>query len=428
MGATENGNIITGSWDCTLKVWRIVPARQFNSVLIGKKPEEPLDYRSIGSNGSGSAEGNKIFQEELGHGNWGSSGQNRHPDASSSSCFVKEQWVGDGRVELEQVCVIETSHPVECLSVVGDHVLVGGRGTSSLFVYSLSSRKLLTTLCLNLHNPTPTAQFTAVDSCENIVAASQKDCIFKLFKDRSGSDIDVIHQQYSASTNSPAASASRWWLIETCALGSVTVWEVLLCSSAQSSNDERAVRVSRAAVSSSPASTRSRASNSHSQPPDLSGPLVFDCVLLGRVNCYGSFATIPGINSTQIRESYPHRPGAIRFPMWDVLCGFKDGNIRGWRVRPTSASSANSVEVVETGCFCSLGDWITWLDEDAVADIVVAGAWDGMIRVWDKRKKALRRSLVSNVKSAVLCLVRVNEILVVGNYNGSLIAFDFGRK
>ncbi|KAJ3065214.1 hypothetical protein HDU98_011401, partial [Podochytrium sp. JEL0797] len=158
---------------------------------------------------------------------------------------------------------------------------------------------------------------------------------------------------------------------------------------------------------------------------------VVDCMAFGDISFLGSFETTGGVNGVQMTATGIEGH-------WNLLCGFKDGNIGGWTVCLTENNpdadetdeqgiSINKVTVSATGSLCSLGDWITWLDEDEIADVVIAGAWDGRIRVWDKRKRALRRSLISDMRSAVLCLKIVGEALIAGSYNGSLVVYDFSK-
>ncbi|RKO90450.1 WD40-repeat-containing domain protein [Blyttiomyces helicus] len=99
--------------------------------------------------------------------------------------------------------------------------------------------------------------------------------------------------------------------------------------------------------------------------------------------------TVPGIRCS---HKVPSGPTGL-----DLVCGFKDGNLRMWRVH-LAPGGATADPPVTLSC---LSDWITCTDVDALADVVVAGSWDRRVRIWDAERGCLRRTLRET--SPVLC-------------------------
>ncbi|KAJ3124404.1 hypothetical protein HK101_006141 [Irineochytrium annulatum] len=140
---------------------------------------------------------------------------------------------------------------------------------------------------------------------------------------------------------------------------------------------------------------------------------------------------------------------------WDVVCGFKDGNLRGWRMEvpdgtgEVDATGAMAVEgelvpaepsrlrVSREGTLSSLSDLICCVHVDPTAEVVVAGSWDGRLRVWDRRKVSdvsgdefggrLRRTLFTDSRSAVMSMAVVGEIMASGCYDGSVTVWEWGQ-
>jgi WD40 repeat protein len=147
-----------------------------------------------------------------------------------------------------------------------------------------------------------------------------------------------------------------------------------------------------------------------------------------------SISTTPGILCCWLEERATTDSG------WDVLCGFKDGNLRGWHVHiappPTEVEDGSILPLITTcqvepmtSILSSMGDWITCIHRDSLSDVVVAGSWDGRIRIWDLRKGLLKRTVVSGTgtRSAVLGLSVVGNAMVVGCYDGTIVVHEFGR-
>ncbi|ORY45663.1 WD40 repeat-like protein [Rhizoclosmatium globosum] len=389
---TSTGEVITGSWDGTLKVWKLVESAplsasakevqdcvRWDEIVQGRwgrrvtqsrpRPAQVSEGLTVGGEEiEDSVWLNGIENDGLGIGELvdqaEESGRSSTVDASYDTLVNNEPgktWVGNGRYELELLKSIDTPYPIECMSLHGTHL------KQLLQLWDLQTGTLLAAIA---------KKHDANTSC------------VKLVQD--------------------GAKPGHWFVIEACAKGSVAVWRFVHSTCVKG-------RVAKPI----PDPLRNA----------LDEELVFDLTTYGSVSFVGAFETTGGINSAQIRETGVDCE-------WNMLCGFKDGNVRGWKVclkenadeTVDDGYERNKIEITATGSLCSLGDWITMLTEDPVADIVIAGAWDGRIRVWDKRKKALRRSLVSDTRSAVLCLKTIGDVLIAGSYNGSIVVYDFSTS
>ncbi|KAJ3054100.1 hypothetical protein HDU99_007845, partial [Rhizoclosmatium hyalinum] len=332
-------------------------------------------------------------------------------------------WVGNGRYELELLKSIDTPYPIECMSLHGTHLVTGGRGPNPLTLWTLAPYpKIVQTLTTRPYLQPPhihtSSHITCLDVTSTVIATAQKQ-LLQLWDLQTGTLLAAIAKKHDANTScvklvQDGAKPGHWFVIEACAKGSVAVWRFVHSTCVKG----RVVILKACALKAKPIVDPLRNA--------LDEELVFDWTAYGPVSFVGAFETTGGINSAQIRETGVDCE-------WNMLCGFKDGNVRGWKVclkenadeTVNDGYERNKIEITATGSLCSLGDWITMLTEDPVADIVIAGAWDGRIRVWDKRKKALRRSLVSDTRSAVLCLKTVGDVLIAGSYNGSIVVYDF---
>ncbi|KAJ3006189.1 UNVERIFIED_CONTAM: hypothetical protein HDU68_004217 [Siphonaria sp. JEL0065] len=482
-GQDSSELIVTGSWDGTLKIWKLVYSPKmsesakemldglcWDEIIRGRKRSNAgLGYDSDNEDGEDEETNEDDGDEEATVGAEDSvwlSGvendtmgigelvdhvhgeiQNMVDDVdeggSSSSSYgisAGKSWIGAGKYELELVKSIDSPYPIECMSIDGTHLVTGGRGPNPLTLWSLSPypqiiRQLTSKPFLQPPYQHTSSHITCIHVSFPLIATSQKQ-LLQVWHLPTGTLLAAISKKTDSNTScikivqdTSTKNQPSWWILEACAFGSISVWkfnrEITNFVSPQAKTDlsmHHSVKVKPI-----PDAQRNL----------LEEPRQFECTVYGHVEFIGSFETIGGINSAQIRET-----GAEN--QWDLLCGFKDGNIRGWNVTlkreiedgrdnvvenvDADGYSRNRIDITGTGSLCSLGDWITWLNEDFIADVVIAGAWDGRIRVWDKRKKALRRSLVSDIRSAVLCLKTIGDVLIAGSYNGSLVVYDFSKQ
>ncbi|KAI9340490.1 hypothetical protein BDR26DRAFT_861193 [Obelidium mucronatum] len=359
-----------------------------------------------------------------------------------------KSWTGAGKYELELVKSIEASYPIECMSIDGNHLVTGGRGPTPLTLWTLSPypkviRHLTATKpFLRPPHQHSSSHITCIHVSYPYAVTAQKQ-LLQIWHLPTATLLAAVSKQTDSNTSCVKLVQNEntgvWWIFEACAYGSISVWKIdnrttpILSTTPRNNNRNTTTQNQEHQIPSSikikPIPDPLRSS--------LEEAREIECIVYGAeaLTFMGSFETMGGINSAQIRETGVENH-------WELLCGFKDGNIRGWNVGLSCSNSVdtpsqatdpdgymiNQITIKTTGSLCSLGDWITWLNEDPIADVVIAGAWDGRIRVWDKRKKALRRSLVSDIRSAVLCLKTVGEyFLVAGSYNGSLVVYDFSR-
>ncbi|KAJ3411676.1 hypothetical protein HDV05_001837 [Chytridiales sp. JEL 0842] len=344
-----------------------------------------------------------------------------------------ESGSGTGDLELELEMNLQAPGPVECLQYQ-DHLLVtGGRGpqTASLCLWNLSTGQLLQVLS---QTPEQTSQVpdreavSCLDFAGGVVLAGYKSLIrvydiSHMIHSKSHvenvnmnatllaeiaspgtnvTSIKIVGKDETPSTSSTSAqhNPKSIYAVSTCAFGTVSIWKIDTTKTAQPVNV---------------------------------------------VTCLVSISTVPGILCSHISEAETSSVGRT---CWDILCGFKDGNIRGWNVfftkEPTRARSQivgdgqekrggdddSGLKVVPMpNTLSSLGDWITCVHADPLADIVAAGSWDGRIRVWDLRQGTLKRTLGSGTgsRTAVLGLSVLGSVMVTGCYDGSLVVHEFGR-
>ncbi|KAI8852442.1 WD40-repeat-containing domain protein [Chytridium lagenaria] len=271
---------------------------------------------------------------------------------------------GNGELQLELVRTIEGTGPIECLKYSNDILATGGRCTTtnigSITLYSLSKGTRLRTLWPTSTSPHDISSITCLDLTATRVAAAWKNTI--RVWDTAGTPIATLPKP-AANITTVKVVGER--IVETCAFGSVSVWD------------------------------------------------------LRKETMVGSVATVPGILCASLDED---ERGI------DVICGYKDGNLRGFEIQPTPSFPSTS-----TGTFSSLSDWITCVHADPVTGIVVAGSWDGRVRVWDRRGReeggVLRRTLVtSEARSAVLCVAGVGRVIVTGCYDGGVVVWEVGER
>ncbi|KAJ3114825.1 hypothetical protein HK100_001543, partial [Physocladia obscura] len=532
--APDGQQVFTGSWDKTVKIWKIVPSalqqRAFSRIAaanssssgggkIISEQDDKQGWQDIADGNWARGRRNSDASEELvtnegsvwleGNGNDGwrigetVDGNDAYGESEDSDDGIEPnkskpppqisgaRWKGTGKFELQLFCTIPVSckltpnlclfllvfeivpfllffsDPVECISLYKEYLIAGGRGTGSIEIFSTKSRnrivKLLATS--DRHHQQPplslnAPQVTCIDVCNGLIATSQKNsiCLWDYFlKPINSNDGGQHHMVASISKNDAnictvkifqdpdAARNNEWWIIDACSLGVVSLWKY--CRQNPSPAEGSQQRIQRQekqlrVIHISPILDPQR------DLMAVSEVSVIDCEIYtaetgGSLSFIGCFETVSGMNSAQISQIAPienKRLSSASCNQWDLLCGFKDGNLRGWKVStiprlPATAvtGTLNQIEpnfifTTETVSLHSLGDWITCLNENW--DVVVAGAWDGRIRVWDKRRRgALRRSLVSDVKSAVLCLEVVGnqQVLVAGLYNGALVVYDFTK-
>ncbi|KAI8606844.1 WD40-repeat-containing domain protein [Chytriomyces sp. MP71] len=298
------------------------------------------------------------------------------------------------------------------MAIKGDNIVTGGRGQISLTLHSLSRGQTIKNLLpprskLAAGHRINPSHVTRLEMNEHLIVSVQKQSI-NVWSIRTGTLLGTITHTDDANISGIAIfptseTPHTYCIVESCAFGSITLWKFEF----DPSKPIVASKSFEHTITPIPDQTRT------TPTPEISSSTF---TVHGPIQPIGAFETTPGINTLDIRETaHPNTH--------DILCGFKDGNLRSWRV----VLNKGALFVSSTGALCSLGDWITSVHADPLAAVVIAGAWDGRIRVWDERKRALRRSLVSDVRSAVLCLEVVGDLLIAGSYNGSLVVYDFSK-
>ncbi|KAI8839308.1 hypothetical protein BJ741DRAFT_90570 [Chytriomyces cf. hyalinus JEL632] len=327
-----------------------------------------------------------------------------------------EHWSGGGRYELLLERTIETQFDqIECLSVHGNLLVSGGRGLFPLAIHDLTSGtpikylqpRRTTTREDSIH-------VSSIDMDASLIISAQKQTIH-VWSIKTGTllaSISRIHPDANiASIQLFKSCANSWYIFEGCAFGSISVWKFKWDGVTQLSDE------SARTVTVQPITTPD---NNNHEPSNTSSP-EFQFTLQGPLSHMGTIETTAGMNCMNAHHS------SGKTCTFTILCGFKDGNIRSYKAQISDHKEPTNLLIHATGSLCSLGDWITNVDRDSqYGNVVVAGAWDGRIRVWDQRTCALRRSLVSDTQSAVLCLKMIGQdVLVAGSYNGSLVVYDF---
>ncbi|KAJ3225846.1 hypothetical protein HDU81_007648 [Chytriomyces hyalinus] len=454
--------IVTAAWDGSIKVWRLlerdpVSIKQDSAAentLWDTADNEHVQLEAVSgfSNVSSQLSGTNAAEDsmwETGNENDGlGMGELLNQGALERAAIIPgntgtifeseiegEHWSGGGRYELLLERSVDTQckqhnfqhfstlklifHPVdqiECLSLHGNLLVSGGRGPFPLAIHDLTSG----TPIKYLQPPRTTSRedsvhVSSIDMDATLIISAQKQTIH-VWSIESGALLASISRMHPdaniASIQLFKSCTSSWYIFEGCAFGSISVWRFNWDGVTQLSNETaRTVTVQPVATP-----------DNHNEPSNFMSS-EFQFSLQGPLSHLGTFETTAGMNCMNAHPSSGTRS------TFTILCGFKDGNIRSWKVQVSgdTPGTKSSLHVHAIGSLCSLGDWITNVDHDSqYGNVVVAGAWDGRIRVWDQRTCALRRSLVSDTQSAVLCLKMIGQdVLVAGSYNGSLVVYDF---
>ncbi|KAJ3233912.1 hypothetical protein HDU78_006170 [Chytriomyces hyalinus] len=437
--------IVTAAWDGSIKVWRLLERDPISiqqdsaaeHVLWDTADNEhvQLDALSGLSNIPSQISGTSAAEDSM----WETGNENDGLGmgellnqvvieraaiipSNTGTMFESEtegdHWSGGGRYELLLERTIETQFDqIECLSLHGNLLVSGGRGPFPLAIHDLTSGtpikylqpRRTTTREDSIH-------VSSIDMDATLIISAQKQTIH-VWSIRSGTllaSISRIHPDANiASVQLFKSCTNSWYIFEGCAFGSISVWKFNWDGVTQLSDETaRTVTVQ-------PIVTPD---NNNNHEPSNSLPPEFQFTLQGPLCHMGTFETTAGMNCMNAYHS------SGKSSTFTILCGFKDGNIRSYKVQISdNEGGTSSLLIHATSSLCSLGDWTTNLDRDSqYGDVIVAGAWDGRIRVWDQRTCALRRSLVSDTQSAVLCLKMIGQnLLVAGSYNGSLVVYDF---
>ncbi|KAJ3104630.1 hypothetical protein HDU97_009021 [Phlyctochytrium planicorne] len=384
---------------------------------------------------------------------------------------------GNGDIELECVRVINGQGVIECLKLCGDNLVVGGRchatNNGIVSVYSISKgdkiRSLSTAWPPPQSDPSPYSFYqqprqphsspesvasdvrsiSCLDSDGALVVAAWKSTL-RVWDLVSGRPIaSASRQAGTANVTTISIVKPGELIVDTCALGSVSVWKL----DQQIRNRHHHKRIQHTFATDSGVDVESTDNENVSSDG---------------ITHLGSLPTVAGVLCSTVDEV--EDGGGL-----DILCGFKDGNLRGWKINderltacPEAVPSSNDTLMGEaeattstqqtpllaqsTGTLSSLSDWITCVCSDPLTDIVAAGSWDGRLRVWDRRQRpmgslemtdesdeiggdghglpgqgSLRRTLVNpEARSAVLCVTAVGRILISGCYDGGIMVHEFG--
>ena len=134
------------------------------------------------------------------------------------------------------------------------------------------------------------------------------------------------------------------------------------------------------------------------------------------------FPTSDGILCTQILNEGLERDHAY----FDLICGSKSGNINPFRIDKLKKYGEAQTPFKNLP-YQEGSDWIGCVEIDKNHDIVIAGSWDSLIRIWDARDGSLKRFLQSDAPSAVLSIAKCENVLVAGRYDGSISIWRFGE-
>ena len=119
---------------------------------------------------------------------------------------------------------------------------------------------------------------------------------------------------------------------------------------------------------------------------------------------------------------------------WRLLAGYRDGNIRSWTIEYNTASNT-AISLTPHPLLCSLGDKISCLS--VYENIILAGSWDGRLRLFDQSSLQNRKTLASTTSSSPIlsvshCLglssgngVVRDDSIVTGHYDGSITVWQF---
>jgi WD40 repeat protein len=402
---------------------------------------------------------------------------------------------GSGRYELDFIKQFQTYSPVECMAVdeEADYIVVGGRGSRGLSLWSISNetQRLIKTL------PQPWSHDSQSVHCVDamsgkIVAGSHS--VVHVWDGRSGQIVGtivrpgmnvicvkLIREPRHGGTDYDNDNDALMALV-VCSYGFIGIYKLNRSSQLSVVKSDH---------------IKQSLPNQPKQPANL------DNMFTDGVTCLITVNAPPGIMCANVLKCESGEDG------WDITCGFKDANLRTWRIlyqksnvnnisrevsngtlhsnsadgfvgtlnhhshegfendvhhswerlnngsiiNSVGEGSSNSIEGLERSDYnsvgewtgldehgiltanqiatlSSLGDWVTQIWEDPISGVVVAGSWDGNIRVWDRKGNicSLKRVVSNNFKSAVLSLSVVGNIILSGNYDGSLVLYDFGSR
>lgn len=479
--------LITGSWDCRVKIWKFNRIRSKTKLpyagsvymrhLWHDKPAESLNSSNSIANAIEDDESETDIEDSV----WESGNEDDsismaelatraagaslgpptgRPFLSSTekiSHKEKARWKNAGLANLDLVSSIITPGKVECLGSFNDILVTGGAGNLRLNIWSISKAKHVRTLShASLSTVMPVNSAVSCIAVNEILVVSCTKSVICVWHLASGNLLSSIVQPGSNFSSLKLASVDpelginthlRWVIIATCGMGSIGVWGI--------PSVENIVNASRTTSSFEFLNLLSKV-----HPTQILDPAVASCI---NAVFQGTTITPPGILCAQIQEiRLSHQGGNLKLCL---VCGFKDGNMRSWTISmhlQHHPGELAKIEAHQMATFSSLGDWITCIcpaealysfrtqstaieglgfEEHKfgiprIADIMIAGSWDGRVRLWDRRRGGLRRTVTSNSSSAVLSLVMCSaidagigsnsQLIVAGGYDGGLIIYEFG--